>query len=230
MLVFQRMSEQLPLQIPLGSVSFGDLQRLSPISRNYGFDRGTPVDRYYIEGFLARNAVCVHGHVLEVANNHYTKRFGAVRVHRSDVLSLKASDRNATIVGDVAQHGTLPERTFDCIIFTQVLQYVYEPRTAVEMLYRSLKPDGVLLATVPGLTPLDVEAWYWTFTLPGLYRLLEDSFGPNTVVGEAHGNVFAATAFLHGLAVEELDVAELDFNDPHYPVTVAARAIKRATS
>src|SRR5262249_15235576 len=37
--------------IPTGTVRFGDLGRTQPISRRFGFDRGTPVDRYYIERF-----------------------------------------------------------------------------------------------------------------------------------------------------------------------------------
>src|SRR5689334_3710614 len=37
----------------VGEVRLGDLRRLTPISRNWGFDRGQPVDRYYIENFLA---------------------------------------------------------------------------------------------------------------------------------------------------------------------------------
>jgi len=42
----------------------------------------------------------------------------------------------------------------------------------------------------------------------------------------AHGNVLAATAFLQGLALEELRPADLDFNDPSYPVIVTGRAVK----
>jgi hypothetical protein len=41
--------------------------------------------------------------------------------------------------------------------------------------------------------------------------------------------VFAATAFLYGLAFEELDLADLDADDPRYPIIVAARAVKAAT-
>ena len=45
------------LQWPrLGSVDFGGLRRLTPVSRAFGFDRGLPIDRYYIERFLAAHA------------------------------------------------------------------------------------------------------------------------------------------------------------------------------
>jgi hypothetical protein len=44
-----------------GAVDFGDLRRLAPVSRHFGVDRGTALDRYYIEGFLARHATDVRG-------------------------------------------------------------------------------------------------------------------------------------------------------------------------
>jgi hypothetical protein len=44
---------------------------------------------------------------------------------------------------------------------------------------------------------------------------------------ESHGNVFAATAFLQGVAAEELDRAKLEPRDTSYPVIVAVRAQRR---
>jgi SAM-dependent methyltransferase len=234
------MSGRPPLQIPLGSVNFGDLKRLSPIGRDWGYDRGTPVDRHYIEGFLARNVGDIRGHVLEFATSEYTKRFGRAQVERSDVLTVETTSRNATIVGDLAQANTLPAATFDCIICTQVLQYIYDLRAGAAMLHRALKPGGILLMTVPSLAPMadhpgrpdltDSFPWHWGFTPLALRRLLEDAFGQDRVTVETHGNVLAATAFLYGLAVEELDIADLSFNDRTYPVTVAARAVKRTAT
>jgi SAM-dependent methyltransferase len=218
---------QPALEIPLGSVRFGDLRRLSPIGRDFGYERGTPVDRYYIEGFLARNAGDIRGRVLELASNDYTKRFGDGRVERSDVLSLQANP-NATLVGDLTSAATLPEAAFDCIIFTQALQYIYDTQAAMEMLHRALKPHGILLTTAPAISGIDVWPWYWTFTAPALRRLLEDRFGPPSVAVEAHGNIFTATAFLYGLAIEDLDISDISLDDSKFAVTVAGRALKRA--
>jgi SAM-dependent methyltransferase len=230
-------TEEPPRRIPPGSVRFGDLKRLSPISGNWGYERGTPVARYYIESFLARHAGDVRGHVLELANNDYTKRFGGARVEQSDVLTVETTNPKATIVGDLAREGTLPEAAFNCIIFTHALQYIYDPQTGIEMLHRALKPGGVLLTTVPGIGPMgdrpghpdkpDVWPWYWIATVAALRRLLEDRFGENAVAAEAHGNIFTATACLYGLALEDLDSSDLEVDDPRYPVIVAARAFKR---
>jgi SAM-dependent methyltransferase len=225
------------LEIPLGAVQFGDLKRLSPIGRDFGYDRGTPVDRYYIEGFLARNAPDIRGRVLELASNDYTRRFGDARVERSDVLAVESNNPNATIIGDLGEEGTLPPAAFDCIIFTQALFYIYDVRRGLEMLHRALKPGGVLLTTVPGIGPMgdfpghpermDRWPWYWLFTVAGLRRLMEDRFGSDAVTTEAHGNIFTATASLYGLALEDLDRTDLNVDDPRYPVNIAARAIKR---
>src|SRR3954471_21782846 len=69
-----------------GNVSFGDLNRTTPLSRHFGFDRGTPVDRYYIESFLAENAGAIRGRTLEIGDDEYTHRFGGTRAQQRDVL------------------------------------------------------------------------------------------------------------------------------------------------
>ena len=51
---------------PLGRVDFGDLRRLTPISKDWGYDRGKPIDRYYIERFLSLYKEDIRGRVLEV--------------------------------------------------------------------------------------------------------------------------------------------------------------------
>jgi SAM-dependent methyltransferase len=223
-----------PEPIPFGSVCFGDIRRLSPISRSYGFDRGTPVDRYYIERFLGKNASDIRGRVLEVADNAYTTRFGGSRVQRSDVLHVDATNPRATFIGDLAQASTLPEGIFDCIVLTQTLHLIFDLRAAVATLHQSLKPGGVLLLTTPGISQIDpdewTDSWYWSLTAVAARRLLGERFPPDAVAVEAHGNVLAATAFLYGLAFEELDSGELDVNDASYPVIVAARAVKGANA
>jgi hypothetical protein len=113
-------------------------------------------------------------------------------------------------------------------VLTQTLQSVFDVRSALEMSHRALKPGGVILLTVPGLTKMgDGLPYYWMFTAAALRRLLEDQFGNDAVSVKVYGNVFSATAFLYGVATEECDRSELNALDPNYPVIVAARAIKQ---
>lgn len=205
---------------------------LTPVSRNWGGDRGTPIDRYYIERFLAERASDVHGHVLEVSDNHYTWRYGGERVKRSDVLEKEAGNPKATIVADLTDADHLPSDVYDCVICTQTLQFIYDTRAALATLYRILKPGGTLLVTVPVVSQVsryDVERWgdYWRFTSMSARLLFGEVFTPEQVAVQAHGNVLVATAFLYGLAREELAGNELDYDDPEYEFLVAVRATKR---
>jgi SAM-dependent methyltransferase len=211
-------------------LDFGHLRRLAPISTNFGFDRGRPVDRYYIESFLAEHADDVRGRVLEVQENDYTLRFGGDRVETSEVVSLLPDNPKATIVGDLATGETIPDGAFDCAIVTQVLHLIHDPRDAVRTLCRILKPGGVALVTVPGISQVEwSESWHWSFTLLSARQMFSDVFGPANVRARSYGNVLAATSFLWGIAVEELEEEELDFLDPNYPVTIVVRAVKPDT-
>lgn len=218
---------------PVGWVRFGSLRRTSPISRDFGFDRGLPVDRYYIEGFLASHAGDVRGHVLEVAGNDYTRRFGGDRVTHSDVLHspIGTLPPGVTIVADLTRAANIPSETFDCIILTQTLLLIYDLRAAVATLHRILRPRGILLVTVPGISQLireDLEVWgeYWRFTSQSTRRLFAEVFPDESLSVQAYGNVLAATSFLYGLAAQELRRAELDQHDRDYEVIIGLRAVK----
>jgi glycosyltransferase involved in cell wall biosynthesis len=221
-------------RLPVGEVSLGNLRRLTPISSVFGFDRGTPVDRYYIENFLARNAADVRGRALEVGDDSYTRRFGGDRVAQRDVLHVSGGNPRATIIADLASADHIPSDAFDCIILTQTLHLIYDVRAALATLYRILKPGGVLLTTFPGITQIDHfdwgGSWYWAFTALSAKRLFGEVFPAANFKVETHGNVLAAISFLHGLAYEELRAEELDHNDPDYQVIIAVRAMKEAAS
>lgn len=213
-------------------MAFGRVASAEPLSRDFGFSRGTPVDRFYIERFLADHAADIHGRVLEVGDDHYSRRFGGNRVSKQDVLHLRRGEAGATITGDLSDPTTLPPGTFDCIVLTQTLHLIFEMASAIETLHQSLRPGGVLLVTVPGITPIDSgeweSSWYWSLTEAALSRLLCARFRSDKVATRTYGNLFAAAAFLHGAAVEETGTRRLQRLDPSYPVIVAARA--RASS
>jgi SAM-dependent methyltransferase len=213
-----------------GMVDFGDLRRTEPLSRQYGYDRGRPIDRYYIESFLERSSPLIKGRVLEVGERTYTLRYGGDKITRSDVLHVHEGNSEATFVGDLADIPELPSNAFDCVIVTQTLQLLYDMIAPYRTIYRVLTPGGVLLATVPGITQIGDEewnaTWYWSFTAASLPRVAAEVFPESMVTVEAFGNVLAATSFLQGIAAEELTRDELDVADPEYPVTLTLRAFK----
>lgn len=207
---------------------FGRASSLIPLSRSWGRNRGTSIARYYIEGFLAEYSGDVRGRVLEVGDDNYSRRFGGSRIDRQDILHLSGHPQ-ATIVGDLSFPGVLPVQVFDCIIFTQTLQFIFDMAAAIDQLRKALRPGGVLLVTVPGITPIGQGEWAplscWSLTQTALSRLLSGPFDANLVTLRTYGNLAVATGYLHGAAVEEIGRRRLDYFDPSYPVTVTARAV-----
>ena len=210
-------------------VDWGELRRTTPIARSFGFDRGHPVDRRYIEAFLDRHRDDVRGRVLEIGDRGYTRRFGGDRVTQSDVYDRPGND-GATLTGDLGGAAGLPAAAFDCMIVTQTLLFVFDLRRALSNLRDALAPGGVLLVTVPGVSQvvredMDREGDFWRFTTRSLRDLAATSFAADRIEVEARGNVLACVAFLHGLAQEDLRADEFDVDDPDFQLIVTLRAV-----
>ena len=212
------------LSSPLG------IQRsLKPLSK--WFERGQPIDRFYIEEFLQQHRDDVRSRVLEAGDSSYTMRFGGNAVTQADVLNLLPGDPHTTILGDLSTGAGIPSSAFDCMVLTQVLQFIYDVRAAVANVYAALKPGGVLLASVPGISQIsryDMEQWgdYWRFTDASARLLFASAFGPENVSVHTHGNVLTACAFLHGFAAHELQPEERAYCDPDYQLVITVRAVK----
>ena len=173
----------------------------------------------------------IRGTVLEISDPGYTQKFGGDRVTRSHVLHFWHDNPRATIVGDLATGKGIPEATFDCMIITQTYQMIYDIKSAVHSTYTALKPTGILLATLPGISQVsryDMDRWgdCWRFTDASARRLFGDVFGDRNITVESHGNVLSAIAFLHGLSAEELKEEELNYSDANYQVMITLRAAK----
>jgi SAM-dependent methyltransferase len=199
-----------------------------PVSRRFGLDRGRPVDRVFIERFLAEHAADIRGRVLEVYEPTYTTRFGGDRVERSDVVDASAGDPQATLVGDLREPGWLPAGAFDCAIVTQTLHSAPDPAAVLRSLAAALAPGGVILATFAGVSQRSLagedQAFLelWRFTSDGVRELFSRA-GLHARV-QAHGNLAACAAFLYGMAEHETDPSAFAGDDPDYELVVCARA------
>ena len=226
-----RLFKLLIKRLRLRPVFWGNLRKTTPFSDVFGYDRGPQsIARYYIDQFMADCAPDIQGYVLEIGDDTYTKRLGN-NVNQSDVLHVVSGNPKATIVTDLTKDTTIPENTYDCIIMPQTLPFIYDFRSALKRTNEILKPGGVLLVTLSGISQIsryDMERWgeYWRFTTLSATLLFEEFFSSNNLKVEPHGNVLAAVALLEGLASRELTKNELDFHDPDYELTITIRAIK----
>lgn len=206
-----------------------DHKCLYPRSRKFGFDRGKPIDRIFIERFLKRKSPLIRGRVLEIADNTYTRTFGS-GVERSDVLNVQAAP-GVTLVGDLTTGLNVPTGLFDCIILTQTLNVVYDVRATLRNACEALKPGGVMLLSVPGISQVsryDMERWgdYWRFSARELRQLITEALPECRCRVDSFGDPRVAGAFLEGLASRELPADALDACDPSYAVLHTAEIEK----
>lgn len=201
-----------------------------PVSRVFGFDRGKPVDRHYIERFLSAGRSVIRGQVMEVAEITYTQRY-ASGVVEPWVLAYQGEPGEGRVIGDLTVPTSLPSATMDAFICTQTLNFIYDVHAAVRGLHQVLRPGGTALVTVAGLVQLsryDADRWgdFWRFTPDSARRIFADVFGTENVQVQVFGNSYAAAALLKGFATEECDTAQLDQLDPDFPVVIGISARK----
>jgi ubiquinone/menaquinone biosynthesis C-methylase UbiE len=168
--------------------------------------------------------------VLEIAESTYSKKFGTGNINYQ-VLHYNHDNPNATIIADLSKPSSLPENKIDCFICTQTFQFIYNFKEAIEGAHRLLKRDGVLLATMAGISQIsryDMDRWgdYWRFTKLSALKSFEEVFGAQNVEVEAFGNVLSSIAFLEGITVEELSQEEIDHRDDNYQMLIAVIARK----
>jgi SAM-dependent methyltransferase len=207
-----------------------DLPGLEPLDRDFGKSRGKPIDRRYIHEFLWARRDDVRGRVMEIADSGYTDYLGEGEVEQCDVLHAVEGNPLATLVGDLETGEGIPRGAFDCIVLTQTLHLVYDVAAAVRATREALKPGGVVLATLPGISQLsqfDRGAWgdHWRFTGDSARRLFAEAFGEDRVEVEVFGNVLVASAFLYGYALEDLSEAELAYRDDDFHFLIGVRAV-----
>lgn len=221
------------LQWPrVSRIDFGDFARTKPISAIFGIERGLPIDRYYIEQFLAKQSDYIKGRTLEMGDPYYINKYGGEKVTQIDVMHVVEGNPVATIIADLTHAEHISSNLFDCIIFTQSLQMIYDLKTALHTLHRILKPGGTLLLTSSGITKiarrLGKDDWgeYWHLTTQSIEALIKETFPGGNYEVASYGNVLSAMCYLHGLAAEELPKDKLDYLDPDFEVIVTAKAVK----
>lgn len=202
---------------------------VKPISNNYGSDRGSSIDRYYINKFLSKNQKLINGHCLEIADNVYTKQFGQDKVTQSEILDIDIENKKATIYGDLKKL-PIPDNIYDCIILTQVFQFIDNLESAINECYRILKPGGNLLVTLPSISRIDIAGGinndYWRFTAASAKYLFSKKFADQNLEIKSQGNALAGLGFWIGLAKEEINQNKLDYRDENFPCLITVKATK----
>lgn len=92
-----------------------------------------------------------------------------------------------------------PDRSFDCVLCTQVLQYLDAPMPALVEMGRVLAPDGMLFLSVPGVGFAGrglADRWRWTHN--GIRWGIARAGGWTELEVLPAGGVLSASAYLIG--------------------------------
>jgi hypothetical protein len=210
----------------MGLPRWGNLRRLEPFSRTFGFERGTPIDRHYLHAFLTDHASVITGDVLEIQESGHTHRFGreVTTAHSIDI----SPAFGATYTCDLARsEGIVPGNRYDCFLLPNTLCVLRDIESCLAQALRIIRPGGTILATTASFVPLNPDSPdYWRMSADGWREVAARVWTGCEVDVQAHGNCLAAVAAMLGLAAEELTIEELDAPDALYPVLVTLRCRK----
>ena len=214
------------LTIPVGAINFGDFKRLIPFCPEYGYTRGEPIDRYYLNKFIEEIRDDVVGNTLEIGGNRLNRRlYNFMRTTSYRALDLSGG-AGVDIIGDAHDSHIVPYNSLDSIIIFNVLEHCERPWVVVENIYNWLKDGGKVFCVVPNAqrvhkTPKD----FWR-PLPDAMDSLFAKFLIRKSI--SYGNPIATVGSMMGIAAEELSSEELDSVNNEYPVVTCVFAQKAA--
>lgn len=205
------------------------LDRSEPFSRVFELDRGDAIDRVYIDSFLSANSCLIAGSILEFGDDRYTSKYGN-NVSRSLIINGSGpSSSYENIDLDLTKNKEVDpfKGSFDCIIATNVLNFIFDVHSAVKSLGALVNENGTVLATVAGCVPVSrfgYERWgdFWRFNDLSIKRIFSHYFD-DVVVGH-FGNAPLAAAFVMGLSQEEVPTRLFSMNDHDYQILVTVKA------
>jgi SAM-dependent methyltransferase len=209
---------------PCGAVDWGSLRRLHPICKRFGFSRGTPIDRYYLDKFVAQIRNRVVGATVEIGGARQNRElYRLTNVSEYTAIDAEAHDY-VDVVGDAHDSSLLAPDSADSILAFNVLEHCADPWLVARNMHRWLRTGGCAFCMVPNAQRVhNFPRDYWRPLPDGVNWLFRD-FGSREL--SQYGNPTSVIASQLGIAAEELTQAELDAQHPDYPVATCIVATK----
>jgi SAM-dependent methyltransferase len=212
------------LSPPRGAVDWGSLRRSHPICKRFGFSRGTPIDRYYLDKFVAQIRNRVVGATVEIGGARQNRElYRLTNVSEYTAIDAEAHDY-VDVVGDAHESSLLAPDSADSILAFNVLEHCADPWLVARNMHRWLRTGGCAFCMVPNAQRVhNFPRDYWRPLPDGVNWLFRD-FGSREL--SQYGNPTSVIASHLGIAAEELTQAELDAQHPDYPVATCIVATK----
>lgn len=220
----ERLTAERLLTVPIGAIDFGDFKREEPFCPRFGNLRGTAIDRYYLNKFIAEIRSEVKGVTLEIGGSKINRELYNF-TNTSSYLTMDVDGgADLDIVGDAHDPNAVDEASLDSIVLFNVLEHCERPWVVVDNIYQWLKPGGQVFCLVPNAqrlhrTPRD----YWRI-FPDALDSLFARFPQRKLY--VYGNLLTTMATYYGIASDELSREELDYYNENYPVANCIHAQK----
>ncbi|WP_083733561.1 class I SAM-dependent methyltransferase [Actinomadura sp. CNU-125] len=200
----------------LGRIDWGQLRRLTPICPAFGKSRGTPIDRHYLDQFIAEVRSQVSGEVVEIGGRDGNRdAYGFTKAARYRGMDI-AADPEVSLLCDATDPASLPPECLDAVVAFNVLEHTARPWEVVANMWRWLRPGGTAYCMVPNAQRVhEAPNDYWR-PLPAALTAMFHDWSERRV--RQYGNPLTVIASYMGVPAEELDAAELDAYHPEYPV------------
>lgn len=206
------------------SLDWGNLRRTNPICQAFGFLRGEPIDRYYLNQFVEKIRPEIVGNIMEIGAIANAKAAYQLSDNASYCVLNIEKWSEEDIVGDAHDISIIKPETFDTILLFNVLEHCYAPWIVIENIHTWLKPGGKCFASVPSAVKIhDTPQDYWR-PLPDAFNWMFRNFSQKEI--RTYGNPLTVIATYHGIAKEELTTEELNTLHPDYPVITCIAATK----
>ncbi|SON53914.1 putative glycosyltransferase EpsE [Hartmannibacter diazotrophicus] len=202
-----------------GSLDGAILAGTQPLFPREG-NRGKALDRIFALDFCRSWSERIRGDVLEFGDDAKARQFGR------DASSIRIAPMDG-IPAMLDGSASMAQRTFDCIIAIDVIQYQPDVRAFLEGVTGLLKPGGSLLVSFPGLLPLlEGQGDLWRFTPDGVRRLLAKVCPGADIEIVTYGNAATAAGIQHGLGERDFGPELLQASDLTRAVMIMARITK----
>lgn len=227
---FERAVERLYVEgfltTPSGGLDFGSFKRRAPFCPDFGYSRGTPIDRYYLDKFIAEIRDEVVGDTLEIGGKRQNQELYGFTRAASYLTMDVAPHPDVEVVADVHNAAAFPPGSVDTVVLLNVLEHCENPPLAVENVHRWLRDGGRVFCMVPNAQRVHGAPNDFWRPLPSAIDLLFSAFPERRLF--VYGNALSAVASLLGVAAEELSGEDLDWRDDEYPVATCIVARKHS--
>ena len=157
----------------------------------------TSVRRYFIDQFFFSKRNLINGKVIDIGGKKIKKRgLFDISEFSKDITYVNIEKNDKPDILADASSIPLPNESFDTAIMGELLEHVPDPLAVLKEAYRLLKPNGIVLATVPFMYPIHADPFDYGRYTESFWKRAKDLVGFKKIEIEKQGSMFAVLALM----------------------------------